>query len=142
MMVLTTQEMIILWILIVAVMSIIGCLVRKGIRLIATIALVFIITSLAVFWLPGKLEHISNGDTTIRETIDDVSSGKENDAMYDALKDGHAYVQDNYVEWGDAFKNLMHKIIGDQRKHDHGLICGLFLLSHKTVKNSKKFSEQ
>lgn len=113
MMVLSTQEMIILWILIVAVMSIIGCLVRKGIRLIATIALVFIITSLAVFWLPGKLEHISNGDTTIRETIDDVSSGKENDAMYDALKDGHAYVQDNYVEWGDAFKNLMHKIIGN-----------------------------
>lgn len=113
MIVLTTHEMIILWILIVAVMSIIGCLVRKGIRLIATIALVFIITSLAVFWLPGKLEHISNGDTTIRETIDDVSSGKENDAMYDALKDGHAYVQDNYVEWGDAFKNLMHKIIGN-----------------------------
>ena len=113
MIVLTTQEMIILWILIVAVMSIIGSLVRKGIRLIATIALVFIITSLAVFWLPGKLEHISNGDTTIRETIDDVSSGKENDAMYDALKDGHAYVQDNYVEWGDAFKNLMHKIIGN-----------------------------
>ena len=113
MMILTTQEMIILWILIVAVMSIIGCLVRKGIRLIATIALVFIITSLAVFWLPGKLEHISNGDTTIRETIDDVSSGTEHDAMYDALKDGHAYVQDNYVEWGDAFKNLMRKIIGD-----------------------------
>lgn len=113
MIVLTTQEMIILWILIVAVMSIIGCLVRKGIRLIATIALVFIITSLAVFWFPGKLEHISNGNTTIRETIDDVSFGKENDAMYDALKDGHAYVQDNYVEWGDAFKNLMHKIIGD-----------------------------
>ena len=108
---LTTQEMLILGIIIVAISSIVGLIIRKSIRLVASIAAIFVLVSLMVFWLPGKVQMLINGETTIEETVDDVKSGKENASFGTAIKSGANYVQDNYVDWGEAFNNLLNKLI-------------------------------
>lgn len=107
---LTTQELVILIIIIVAIAGIVGLIVRKSIKLIATVATGFVLVSLLVFWLPGKVQMLINGETTVQETIDAVQSGKENAAFGSAIKSGANYVEDNYVSWGEALNSLMKKI--------------------------------
>lgn len=108
---LTTQELVVLVFIIVAIASIVGLIVRKSIKLIATITTIFVLASLLVFWAPAKVQKLMNGETTVQETIDDVKNGKENASFGNAIKSGANYIDDNYVSWGEALNSLVKKFV-------------------------------
>lgn len=108
---LTGKECIILSSVVIIVIGLIFAIIRKSIQFAMKLIIAFVCAFLLLFWLPDKLHEIQSGQTTVQDTIDDVTDGSETQEFAEAIHKGGQYVQDNYQGWADSAISLWHKII-------------------------------
>lgn len=114
-MTLTSKEFIILAVVALLVISVVTAVLKKSIRFLLSIWMVFVIASLGFFWLPDKVQQWTSGEATMSDTINGVISGQEKTSMDNAINKGKQAVSDSYnsydtgESWSDAVKNLVKK---------------------------------
>lgn len=108
---LTNKELVLLILIITFIITLIALILKKGIRVASSLWLALVIGSIGFIWLPEKVGQVVTGKTTINETINNITTRKEDAAIKDSIDKGTSYVADNYQSWSDALEGLVSKLL-------------------------------
>ena len=114
---LTTQELVILLILIIGLGILFGFLFKSAIKIIIGIVLIMVIWAVGFKWLPEQVDRITNGEATINdvagEVINDFNESGIPESVGNTLNNVGEYVDEHKDSWIDSFFSLIDKLTGN-----------------------------
>ena len=117
---LTTQELVILLVLIIAIGGVLAFLFKSAIKIVVTGVLICALWVVGFEWLPTKWEQIQKNEITPGELVGEIKntivseyedSGLEN-TIDNAIEVGGAWIDENKDSWIDSFHSLIQKLTG------------------------------
>lgn len=114
---LTTQELVILLVLIIGLGILFGFLFKSAIKIIIGIVLIMVIWAVGFNWLPEQVDRITNGEATINdvagEVINDFNESGIPESVGNTLNNVGEYVDEHKDSWIDSFFSLIDKLTGN-----------------------------